>query len=84
LHSPFPGLSWREIVDVLKAWEEWTGPSEKFHQELGLKSSQVGSLIKKGKKLMKQGIISSGEFKELGLESIIAGTPNMIGPIEVL
>ncbi len=72
------------VIDILKAWESWKGPSREFYQGLSLSRSQLGCMIKKGKRLIKSGIIGNGDFKELKLESIVSGVSNMTGPIEIL
>lgn len=53
------------IVDVLRAWESWTGTSKELYQELGVSKMQLAIIIKKGKKLVKEGMVSEGEFREV-------------------
>jgi hypothetical protein len=69
------------LVDILRAWEGWTGSSKEFYQSVGLTKEQLGVVIKKGKKLTRNGV--SGEFKELKLDSLIGTPSSMVGPIEV-
>lgn len=72
------------IVDILRAWECWTGSAKDLQRELGLSKMQLATVIQKGKKLVKKGhLAGSGEFKELKLDSIIGGNGAMVGPIEV-
>jgi hypothetical protein len=69
------------LVDVLRAWEAWTGSSRDFCQELGINSSQLGIMVKKGRKLSKRGHYGSGEFKEIKLDGLVGTASSM--PIEV-
>lgn len=71
------------LVDILRAWEGWTGNSKEFYQGLGLSYQQLGNVIKKGKKLSKRGNYGSGEFKEIKLDSLAGPAGAMVGPIEV-
>lgn len=71
------------VVDLLRAWESWTGSSKDFYRSLGLSKQQLGNMIRKGKRLLKSGRFSEGEFKELKLDTLIGGEAAMAGPIEV-
>lgn len=57
------------IMDLLRAWESWTGSSKEFYQNLGLNKQQLAIFIKKGKKLNKSGIFPVEEFKEIKINS---------------
>ena len=69
------------LVDILRAWEAWTGSSKDFCQSVGMTSPQLGVVIKKGRKLSKRGNYGSGEFKEIKLEGLVTGSSAM--PIEL-
>lgn len=74
------------VLDVLKAWENWPGSSADLYRELGLSKMQMAIMIKKGKRLVKSGVVTSSEFSELktlppGLGSIETGTAS--GGIEL-
>ena len=71
------------LVDILHAWEAWTGESKEFYQGLGLSYQQLGNVIKKAKKLAKSGNYGSGDFKEIKLDSIVGGNGPMTGAIEI-
>ena len=53
------------ILEVLRAWESWPGKSSEFYRDLGLSKQQLATFLKKGKKLIKNGVVESSEFKEL-------------------
>ena len=57
------------IMEVLRAWESWPGSSKDFYQGLGITSKQLAILIKKGKRLVKNGIVSESEFSEIKVET---------------
>ena len=71
------------LVDILRAWESWAGTSKDFYRGLGLDKHQLAAIIRDGKKLIKRGVVTNGEFKELKLESIVGSQGGMAGPIEV-
>lgn len=66
------------LVDILRAWEAWTGNSKEFYQSLGMSKQQLANMIKKGKRLSKKGNYGSGEFKELKLDSLVGASPAFI------
>mgnify|MGYP001618767665 FL=1 len=70
------------LVDILRAWESWTGTAKEFCIGLGLNKDQIGPMIKKAKKLVKSGAYGSGEFKEIKLEGLV-GAPCSGLPIEI-
>lgn len=63
------GISDDVIIDVLKSWESWEGSTKKFSSEIGISSAQLGVIIKKGKKLIKNGVVSDSEFKQIAVQS---------------
>jgi len=63
------GVSDDLLLDVLRAWETWSGTSRDFYEDLGLSRMQLGGLIKKAKKLNRSGDYPSGDFKEIRIES---------------
>ena len=71
------------LVDLLRAWEVWTGSAKDFYAGLGITKQQLGVFIKKAKKLAKSGNYGTGEFKEIKLDSLVTGAGSMVGPIEV-
>ncbi len=55
------------IVAVHRAWENWPGTTTDFCRELGVSSPQMGVIIKKGKALIKSGVVQESEFHEIAL-----------------
>lgn len=69
------------ILAVHRAWENWPGTTADFCRELGVKSPQMGVIIKKGKALIKSGVVRESEFQELGVAGGGgAGNPSMGSP----
>jgi len=67
----FRQVSDEVIMELLRAWESWPGTSKEFYQDVGLSKQQLAILIKKGKKLVKSGIITESEFKEIKVENSV-------------
>ena len=63
------GVSDEVLIDLLCAWENWTGTARAFHTELGLTKMQLGGLMNKAKKLRRAGHMAEGEFKEIKIDS---------------
>lgn len=57
------------LIDILKAWEVWTGPASGFYTALGADHRKMASLIGRAKKLKREGFFPEENFKEIQLES---------------
>lgn len=55
------------VLDVLRAWENWPGTSVDLYREIGLTKMQLAIMIKKGKQLIKKGMVPTEDFKEIKL-----------------
>ena len=69
------------LLDVLKAWESWTGKAKEFYCGLGLGQQSMANMIRKAKKLSRDG--AGSEFREVNIESMIGPVPGGIVAIEV-
>ncbi len=68
------------IMELLRAWEQWPGTSTDFYRDLSLSKMQMVTLIKKGKKLVKNGaVFPDSEFKEIKIDSA-SGQLQELGP----
>lgn len=65
------------IIDVLRAWENWSGSTADLYRELDLTKMQMATLIKKAKKLVKNGLVTESEFHEVSGEG--AESPPLSG-----
>lgn len=63
------------LLEILEAWEQWTGPAKGFYTALGVSAKGISSIIGKAKKLKREGF-PSGDFKEIKIDG--AGSP--VGP----
>ncbi len=65
------------VMEVLRGWESWPGRSSDYYREIGLSKMQLVTLIKKGKKLVKSGAVTDGEFRELTLPVVSPAVSGM-------
>lgn len=67
-------------MEVLRGWEGWSGPGAEYARQIGITSSQLGTMIKKGKGLIKKGVVTESEFKELSVTPVsqFSGVANAI------
>lgn len=52
------------LMEVLAAWEAWTGPASGFYSAIGVNQKRMGSLIGRAKKLKREGF-PTDSFKEI-------------------
>lgn len=62
------------VIDIVKTWERWPGTAKSFYQSLGLKKQQMGSIIKKGKRLFREGKEKLGSFVAVESQNLTANT----------
>ena len=56
------------IIELVQAWERWPGSAKSFYQSIGIKKQQMGFIIKKGKRLFKEGKEKLGPFKPVEIK----------------
>jgi len=66
------------LVEILEAWEQWTGPAKGFYTALGVSAKGIASIIGKAKKLKREGF-PSGDFKEIKIDGGGLGSGPCIG-----
>ena len=54
------------LLEILEAWEQWTGPAKGFYTALGVSAKGISSIIGKAKKLKREGF--PGDFKEIKID----------------
>jgi hypothetical protein len=69
------------LIELLRAWETWAGKAKEFYEGLGVSKQAMATLIRKAKKLSREG--AGGDFKEMNIESILGPAPGPIVAIEV-
>lgn len=62
------------LMEVLVAWEGWTGPASGFYSAIGVNQKRMGSLIGRAKKLKRDGFPTDG-FKEIKIAESISAAP---------
>lgn len=67
------------VMAVLRAWENWPGSTADLYREIGLSKMQMAIMIKKGKKLVRSGVMTDSDFTELKIDS-----PSIVGPMSGL
>ena len=72
------------VIEVLRAWENWPGSAADLYRELGLSKMQLVILIKKAKRLVKRGVVTESEFKEVQVAQTSASASQGVGGIELL
>jgi hypothetical protein len=66
------GISNDVLFEILKSWESWPGKSKEFYQSIGVTKPQIAVILKKAKRLVREGGFPAEEFKEIQLP---AGIP---------
>jgi hypothetical protein len=55
-------------LEILLAWEQWTGPATGFAAAIGVNRNTVSKLVGHAKKLRRQGHFPIEEFKEVKVQ----------------
>lgn len=55
-------------MELLLAWEAWTGPASGFYSAIGVDYRKMASILGKAKKLKREGHFPVEEFKEIKIE----------------
>jgi hypothetical protein len=66
------------LLEVLSAWEHWTGSTPDFYRGLGISHRGMGSMMGKAKRLRREGRVPTSEFKEI-TEALLGGSPVTTG-----
>lgn len=71
-------------VEILLAWEQWTGPARGFYAALGADHRKMASILGKAKKLKREGMVPAEAFSEIKIiDKDISSSPGIIGGIEM-
>jgi hypothetical protein len=71
------------VIDVLRSWENWPGSSADLYRDLGISKMQLVTMIQKAKRLVKSGVVTESEFKELHTTLGSQSGSNAAGSIEL-
>jgi hypothetical protein len=76
------GVSNDMLLEILAAWELWTGSSKDFYKGIGSSEKGIASIIGKAKRLKREGAVMP--FSEVKVEGLTDVSPStMICDIEV-
>ena len=62
------GVSDELLLEVLSAWEHWTGTAKDFYKGIGSSNTGMASMIGKAKRLRREG--ASMPFEEIKVEGV--------------
>lgn len=71
------------VMEVLRSWENWPGSAADLYRDLGLSKMQMVTMIQKAKRLVKSGVVTESEFKEIQTGMIPGATVTASGSIEL-
>lgn len=74
----YKDVSAEVLFEVLRSWENWTGPSKEFYQSLGLAKAQWARVLGTAKKLHREGAFGALEFNEVKVGELL---PGIVGPV---
>jgi hypothetical protein len=67
-------------LEILLAWEQWTGPATGFAAAIGVNRHAASKLIGHAKKLRREGHFPAEEFKEIKVDAAAAPPRMNSGP----
>jgi hypothetical protein len=71
-------------VEILLAWEQWTGPASGFYSGLGADHRKMASILGKAKKLKRDGMVPVAAFTEVKIvDSGLNLSASNIGGVEM-
>ena len=68
------------LMEILQAWEQWTGPAAGFSKSVGVSIKGMSSIIGKAKKLKRDGHFPPDDFKEIKISDSADAQPTYLGP----
>ena len=71
------------LMEILTAWETWTGPTKGFYAVIGVSAKGMASMIGKAKKLKREGHFPAEDFKEIRIEPVTHPEESGLCTIEI-
>ena len=71
------------LMEILFAWEQWSGPIRGFYTAIGVDRRKMASILGKAKKLKREGHFPIEEFKEIKIEGASSGASDGLCRIEL-
>ena len=69
------------LLEILHAWEQWTGPAKEFYRAIGSHREKMARMLGKAKQLKRDGHVAP--FQELAVEGVTDNTASFSCDIEV-
>ena len=66
------------LMEILLAWEQWTGPASGFYKSLGVSQNGISSIIGRAKKLRREGF-PVDSFKEIKVSESPSNLNSLVG-----
>jgi hypothetical protein len=66
------------LMEILLAWEQWTGPASGFYKSLGVSQNGISSIIGRAKKLRREGF-PTDSFKEIKVSESPSNLNSLVG-----
>ena len=66
------------LMEILLAWEQWTGPASGFYKSLGVSQNGISSIIGRAKKLRREGF-PTDSFKEIKISESPSNYSSLVG-----
>jgi len=60
------------LLDILSAWETWTGSKQDFYRSIGVSYKGMASMMGKAKRLRREGRVPVSDFKEI-TDAVLGG-----------
>lgn len=67
------------LIEVLHAWESWSGPSKGFFSAIGVNRYKMAGIIGKAKKLKREGHFPAQDFKEIKISESPSNLGSLVG-----
>lgn len=67
------------LMEILLAWENWTGISDGFYKAVGVSQTGMASIIGRAKKLRREGAFPAQDFKEIKVSESPSNLASLTG-----
>lgn len=67
------------LMEILLAWENWTGVSDGFYKSVGVSQTGMASIIGRAKKLRREGAFPAQDFKEIKVSESPSNMTSLTG-----
>ena len=68
------------LLEILTAWEQWTGQSKDFYKAIAVSQTGMASIIGRAKKLRRDGHFPAEDFKEIKIAEPVGSANGVLPP----